>query len=109
MTATSESAFSPIIRGFVKEFNSRVSPKVHSPSKWVRMTPPDSSDFDALKLDPGFLPFTRVGSLGEVWDVCNGYVTVRVGTESVMYHQSVFLETFVRAVDGKEWGSYLRE
>jgi hypothetical protein len=103
MTALEEAKSAPEIAAFVRTFNNRISPEIAVGQTWVRFTPPVQADFDSLKTDPRFLPFTRVGALGVVTETLAKFVTFRIGGDSVMFDTEVFREVFVRAVPESQW------
>jgi hypothetical protein len=103
MNAIEEAKHAPAVAAFVRAFNRRCIRRIQKDQTWVRMTPPEQADFDACKQDPRLLPFLRVGSFGEVVDVSQKYITIRIGGDAVMFTQEAFLQTFTRAVAGSEW------
>lgn len=103
MTAFREAQWSDPVRAFLTLFNERMCRDVDCDSVWVRMRPPTRDELEDVQEDVRTVPFLRVGSLGTVIDVCPRYVTVRCGSDALVYERREFLSTWTRAIGQDKW------
>lgn len=106
MNAIDEAKYADNVSEFVHVFNKRIGCRVKNDDQWVRVSPPDKDMLKKVVQDPRVMPFTRVGAVGKITDVFDGFVTIRIGGDSLMFSHDEFFRTFVRAVHSEEWRSY---
>ncbi len=83
-------------------FNRRVGTRTIRGS-WVRIRPPTMEEAQNVQDNPWYLPFVRVGSLGDVVADVGEYIDLSIAGVSVLIERETFLSTWVRAVSQREW------
>lgn len=97
-----EAALSEPVARFAEQHNSRHrAPKVGD--TWVRIRPPDLGDIEQLAGFPEMLKFYAVGAAVKVTEV-GSLVEVQYGGDRLLFRKSEFLRSFIRQIEGREWG-----
>lgn len=98
MTLLDEANYATVVGNYVRDLNRRLDAKPASGASWIRVRPPTHEELEDIFQDPRVASFLRVGIVGTVTDVDEGFIMLQVGSDRLVFATESFLDTFIQVL-----------